>query len=101
LCLCTGRFGPPPQGAEEINFPTGAGAHIVECLVALVPRQMPTNATDWAVERLAQRCDLSGQIARRQALRARCSGSRTGLIDPRERGCQIEILIQRTLHDTR
>src|SRR5467141_2640456 len=87
------------QPPRKIHFPTPHSSNCVLTLIAAVPGKTIRYRTQWTHDALVQSRARRLQISRRQKLRARRCGCRSGLADTRKGSGKIEILVQGALHD--
>src|SRR5882672_7362583 len=100
LEFVSGRSFAAAQPSGEIDFPTRRGSNRVLTLIAAVTGKTIRHRAQWARDALVQSCARRLQISRRQKLRARRCGCRSGLANTRKGSGKIEILVQGTLHDS-
>ena len=103
--LCRGRFRPgrrraPAQPAEEVNLPAGAGAWRIFALVAIEAWETVRIIAELPLVAQPLRGRAGVEIDRGQQGRP-CPGCQsTRLPYARERGLQVEVLVERTPNDT-
>src|SRR6266576_1381442 len=87
------------QTSEQIRFPARGESEIVVVLTAIIAGQVRGETARHALGRLVKRGRRSVKVCPWHALRSCCLGSGTRLLHPRHGSGQVEILVQRPLHD--